>query len=92
MAAAAGEQRSFESALATTLEDVELSFSLRKEQRTALKSFFKKEDVFGVLPTGHGKSLIYQLAPLVGKRSGWLALSYFVQGILKDSDLSRPSD
>ena len=41
MAAAAGEQ-SFESALAATLEDLELSFSLRKEQRTALKSFLKK--------------------------------------------------
>ena len=41
---AAGEQRS--------LEDLKLSFSLRKEeQRTALKSFLKKEDVFGVLPT-----------------------------------------
>lgn len=49
MAAAAGEQ-SFESALAATLEDLELSFSLRKEQRTALKSFLKKEDVFVVLP------------------------------------------
>ena len=63
-AAAAGKQRSFESALAATLEDLELSFSLRKEQRTALKSFLKKEDVFGVLPTGYGKSLICQLAPL----------------------------
>ena len=38
---AAGEQ-SFESALAATLEDLELSYSLRKEQRTALKSFLKK--------------------------------------------------
>ena len=42
MAAADGEQRSFKSALAATLEDLELSFSLRKEQRTALKSFLKK--------------------------------------------------
>ena len=65
MAAAAGEQRSFESALAATLEDLQLCFSLRKEQRTVLQSFLKKEDVLGVLPTGYGKSLIYQLAPLV---------------------------
>ena len=64
MAAAAGEQRSLESALAATLEDLELSFSLRKERRTALKSYLKKEDVFGVLPTAYGKSLIYQLALL----------------------------
>ena len=51
MAAPAGEQRSFESALAATLEDLEFSFSLREEQRTALKTFLTKEDVFGVLPT-----------------------------------------
>ena len=38
----AGERRSFKSALATALEDLELSFSLRKEQRTALKSSFRK--------------------------------------------------
>ena len=58
-----------ESALAATLEDLEFSFSLRKEQRTTLKSFLKKEDVFGVLPTGYGKNVIYQLALL------WLAMS-----------------
>ena len=75
MAAAAGNSG--------LLEDLELSFSLRKEQRTAQKSFLIKEDVFGVLPTGYGKSLIYQLAPLVGKLMVllWLvvALSYCVQ-------------
>ena len=60
MAAAAGEQRPFD----RDSGDLELSFSLRKEQRTALKSFLKKEDVFRILPTGYGKSLIYQLAPL----------------------------
>ena len=70
MAAAAGEQLSFDSALAATLQDLKLSFSLRNEQRTALKSFLEKKDVFRVLPTGYSKSLIYQLAPLVGKRMG----------------------
>ena len=49
MAAAAGERLSFDSALARTLQDVKLKFSLRKEQRTALKSFLEKKDVFGVL-------------------------------------------
>ena len=56
MAAAAGEQLSFDSALAATLQDLKLSFSLRNEQRTALKSFLEKKDVFRVLPTGYGKS------------------------------------
>ncbi|XP_055053684.2 ATP-dependent DNA helicase RecQ-like [Misgurnus anguillicaudatus] len=70
MAAAAGEQLSFEAALAATLEDLNLCFSLREEQITLLKSFLSNKDVFGVLPTGYGKSVIYQLAPLVGKRMG----------------------
>ena len=49
MAAAAGEQLSSDSALAATLQDLKLTFSLRKEQRTALKSFLKNKDVFRVL-------------------------------------------
>ena len=49
MAAAAGEQLSFDSALAATLQDLKLTFSLRKEQRTALKSFLENKYVFGVL-------------------------------------------
>ena len=49
MAAAAGERLSFDSALATTLQDLKLTFSLRKEQKTALKSFREKKDVFRVL-------------------------------------------
>ena len=49
MAAAAGERLSFDSALAATLQDLKLTFSLRKEQRTALKSFLKNKYVSGVL-------------------------------------------
>ena len=50
MAAAAGERLSFESALAATLQDLlKLTFYLRKEQRTALKSFLENKYVFGVL-------------------------------------------
>ena len=49
MAAAAGERLSFDSALAATLQDLKLTFYLRKEQRTALKSFLEKKYVFGVL-------------------------------------------
>ena len=49
MAAAAGERLSFDSALAATLQDLKLTFSLRKEQRTALKSFLENKYVFVVL-------------------------------------------
>ncbi|XP_048007996.1 ATP-dependent DNA helicase Q1-like [Megalobrama amblycephala] len=45
------------------------TLSLKPQQLTALKAFILKEDVFALLPTGFGKSLIYQLAPLVAKMS-----------------------
>lgn len=64
----ANEQRLFESALSAILEELNLGFSLKDEQKEALESFVLKKDVFAVLPTGYGKSLIYQLAPLVAKR------------------------
>ena len=66
----ATSKQSFESALEGITKELKLNFSLKKEQITALKSFILKRDVFGVLPTGYGKSLIYQLAPLVAKRMG----------------------
>ena len=49
MAAAAGEQLSFDLALAATLQDLKLTFTLREEQRKALKSFLENKYVFGVL-------------------------------------------
>ena len=45
----AKEKRSFESALASILEELDLSFSLKVEQEYALKSFISKKDVFGWL-------------------------------------------
>ena len=38
---------------------------LRPVQEEALLHFIKREDVFAVLPTGCGKSLIFQLVPKV---------------------------
>ena len=59
----AKEKRSFESALASVLEELDLSFSLKVEEEYALKSFISKKDVFAVLPTGYGK-----------RRSGYVIL------------------
>lgn len=43
---------------------------LKSEQKVALEAFIGRRDVFALLPTGFGKSLIYQLAPLVAKAMG----------------------
>lgn len=40
-------------------------FELKPVQEEALLHFVKREDVFAVLPTGCGKSLIFQLVPKV---------------------------
>ena len=46
------------------------AFILKEEQRNAIKAFVDRKDVFAILPTGFGKSLIYQLAPMVAKKMG----------------------
>ena len=47
------------------LEDIDSAFILKEEQRNAIKSFVDRKYVFAVLPSGFGKSLIYQLAPMM---------------------------
>ena len=37
-----------------------LQFKLRQEQVIAVKTLLSNRDVFAVLPTGYGKSLIFQ--------------------------------
>ena len=39
----------------------DLRFVLKAEQKEAVESLLKGKDVFSVLPTGFGKSLIFQL-------------------------------
>ena len=59
-----------DAAITTVLNELETISFLKDEQSVALKAFVGNNDVFAVLPTGFGKSLIYQLAPLVGKKLG----------------------
>ena len=59
-----------DASIEAVLNDLENISFLKDEQSVALKAFVEKKDVFAVLPTGFGKSLIYQLAPLVGKKLG----------------------
>ena len=49
----------------SVLEDIDSTLILKEEQRNAIKAFVDRKDVFAVLPMGSGKSLIYQLAPMV---------------------------
>lgn len=63
-------RQTFASAVDAVLNEFNGKFSLKMEQRTALESFIERKDVFALLPTGFGKSLIYQLAPLVAKSMG----------------------
>ena len=58
-----------------TLPNIQM---LKPEQEQSLLSFVGGHDVVALLPTGFGKSLIFQLAPLVAKElakaniSDWL--------------------
>ena len=63
-------QTKMDAAIASVVDGLENISFLNEEQTIALKAFIEREDVFAVLPTGFGKSLIYQLAPLVGKKLG----------------------
>ncbi|KAI8487974.1 hypothetical protein Bbelb_344220 [Branchiostoma belcheri] len=69
MAAAQLDSR-VDSAIASVLQELDGITSLKPEQVDALKSFVCGRDVLALLPTGFGKSLIYQIAPLVLEKLG----------------------
>ena len=48
-------------------ETLNFPFKLKTEQRKALESLLNGNDVLAVLPTGYGKSLIFQLYILVAQ-------------------------
>ena len=53
-----------------SLEENGIKFMLKAEQKTAIRHLFEKKDLLAVLPTGYGKSLIFQLLVLLAKRAG----------------------
>ena len=70
----------------SVLEGIDSTFILIEEQRNVIKAFVDRKDVFAVLPTRFGKSLIYQLAlvtyyvGLIGCRSIQLSGGIFFPG------------
>ena len=55
-------------AIREVIAEIDSITAIKKEQEYALSEFLSGKDVLAVLPTGFGKSLIYQLAPLVTKK------------------------
>ena len=47
----------------------DLGFVFKAEQKEAVESLSRGKDVFGVLPTGFGKNLIFQLFVLAKNRA-----------------------
>ena len=54
--------RTLDDALVRVVSNFENVHDLSKQQSAAIKSFVAGNDTFVSLPTGHGKSLVYQLA------------------------------
>ena len=52
-------------AIHAVISELESITTIKKEQEYALGEFIVRKYVFAVRPTGFGKSLIHQLAPLV---------------------------
>ena len=63
----------FEIILEETLRSLEengIKFVLKAKQKKAIEQFYEKNNLLAILPTGYGKSLIYQLFVLLAKRAG----------------------
>ena len=75
------------------LNETGMAFSLKKEQESAVRHIFNGKDVMAVLPTGFGKSLIFQLFLMMcgvrSKRQGGTGFSSVIvisllQSIIRD--------
>ena len=60
---------SFDADLLYAKKSLGISFALKDRQIEALESIYNGQDTVAVLPTGYGKSVIYQLLPWLLQRS-----------------------
>ncbi|CAC5390762.1 recQ [Mytilus coruscus] len=49
--------------MATSIENIQLNFELKEHQKSAIAYLLEGNDVFVVLPTGYGKTVIYSIHP-----------------------------
>lgn len=61
--AASSMQCDFDEALQFAKECLNINFELKEKQIQTLKSLYEGHDTMAVLPTGFGKSIIFQLLP-----------------------------
>jgi len=55
----------FDDLFSSVLSSAKISFTIKEEQKLAIKNLYFGRDVLGVLPTGFGKTLIFQLLVLL---------------------------
>ena len=55
--------RDFDSSLDFAMNSLNLPFKLKAKQVDTLRALYSGQDVIAVLPTGYGKSIIFQLLP-----------------------------
>ena len=71
-----------EKALAKVLETFDGVEYLSAEQRDEIANFIRRHDVLAVLPTGHGKSLLFQLIPKLCVELHNLDYSYYPKSLI----------
>lgn len=86
MADVAEERSQNETVYVAALEQVCATFgvqTLHEEQRKAIDTFFEGKDVFVSLPTGYGKSVIFQAIPVIASILSKKPCTIFVVSPLK---------
>ena len=71
-----------EKALAKVLETYDGVENLSAEQRDGIASLIRRHDVLAVLPTGYGKSLLFQLIPKFCVELHNLGYSYYPKSLI----------
>jgi superfamily II DNA helicase RecQ len=79
----------FENALASAKRKLGIGFDLKDRQLETLDNLYGGYDCVSVLPTGYGKSVIFQLLPwLLGSESGIVLVVSPLTSLMQDQVMS----